>query len=165
MDPNPNAGILFHVAGISCCQILAYAIQGARISSFFRIMNYSFSPAICRARYCRMARDLCLEDQLRTAASDPTARARRCHTRSSTADSGPSHLRHGRRGPRQLASRSLAQCVAAPRRGQGARGERDRPWPIGRSGSRSCRRGRACRWKAGWPMNGCVPAGCQAVRG
>ena len=34
MDPNFDAGVLFDVAGLSCRQTLAWALQGARIFGF-----------------------------------------------------------------------------------------------------------------------------------
>jgi len=45
MDPDSNADVLLDLAGISCCQILAQAFQGARISSFSLIMIASGSEA------------------------------------------------------------------------------------------------------------------------
>jgi hypothetical protein len=43
MDTNSNAGVLFGIAGISCRQALAQALQGARICDFFLIMIASGS--------------------------------------------------------------------------------------------------------------------------
>jgi hypothetical protein len=38
MDTNSNAGALFELAGISCCQALAEAFYSARIFGFLRII-------------------------------------------------------------------------------------------------------------------------------